>query len=658
MEADFSGYATKANLKCSDGRVITAQAFAHMDGKQVPLVWQHRHNEPQNVLGYAILSHKEDGIWAEGFFNDTVNGQNARKLVQHKDVDSMSIYANQLVEKGSEVLHGMIREVSLVLSGANPGARILNVRLAHSEDDIEVLDDEAFIFSGTTLAHSADPDEDEDEGDEDLSHAGTTVQDVYDSLTEEQKSVVHYMIGAALEAAADDAGSDSAQHDNLSDDNGSDDNNSEGDLTHQEGNDMSRNLFESADGGTKQTKTLSHSEFVTLMEDAQKLGSFKKSVLAHAGDYGIDNIEYLFPEAKLDGSNPQLHSREMGWVQKVIDGTKKLPFANVRTLVADITADEARAKGYVKGARKVEEVFGLLKRSTSPTTIYKKQKLDRDDILDITDMDVVAFLKAEIRLMLLEELARAILVGDGRSNLNPDKVKDPAGAIDGAGIRSILNDDDFYAIKHRMVANTAPKDAVKEMVRARSKYRGSGKPTMFVSDAWLTEIMLEEDKFGRPLYETEAVLADKLRVKEIVTVEVFDDHDDLFAIMVNLQDYSVGTNKGGELTSFEDFDIDFNQHKYLLETRLSGGLNKPLSAIVILREEGTAVTGNIAPTFDTATNTITIPNVTGVVYEGNDVPLAPGAHVIDETTEVQAFGDEGYYLPAGTTDSWTFTYTA
>jgi len=660
MEADFSGYATKANLKCSDGRVIMPEAFQHMDGKRVPLVWQHTHNDPTNVLGHAILEAREDGVYAYGFFNDTDPGKQARALVEHKDVNSLSIYANQLVERSKQVFHGVIRELSLVLAGANPGALIENVSIAHSDGEVTTLDNEVVIFSGLTLEHSdgnePDEDEDEDENDEDLEHADgeKTVKDVYDSLTEEQKSVVHYMIGAALESKNAD---NSASHsDTESDDNESDDN-SEGDLTHQEGNTM-RNVFDqNGTGAAGGKKTLTHSEFAAIVADVKAHdGSLKESIMAHAAEYGIEDINLLFPDAKALANSPELHSRRMEWVARVLDGTKHSPFAKVKSIVADITAEEARARGYIKGNLKKDEVIKLMRRSTSPTTIYKKQRLDRDDVLDITDMDVVAFLKAEMRLMLEEEIARAILVGDGRSALSEDKVKDPEGALDGTGIRSIRHDDDFYAPKVSLQANVAPKDAVKGLIRARSKYRGTGKPTLFCSDNFLTDIMLEEDKFGRALYETEQALADKLRVSGIVTVDLFDEQDDLFAIMVNLADYTIGANKGGELTSFEDFDIDYNQHKYLQETRLSGGLTKPFSAIVVLRAQGTS-TSPVAPSFDGATNTVTIPATTGVVYEIDETAVT-GQVVIDHDVEVVAVADEGYYFPSNTTNSWSFTYTA
>ncbi|MBK8748767.1 MAG: HK97 family phage prohead protease [Saprospiraceae bacterium] len=690
--ADFSGYATKVGLKCSDGRTIMRGAFAHQDKKTVPLVWQHSHDDPKNVLGHAVLEEREDGVYAHAYFNDTPEAKHAKTLVEHGDVVSLSIYANGLKEKSKQVFHGVIRELSLVLSGANPGALIDQVRIAHSDDFIETLVDEAIIYTGLELQHD-DLQTDDETVDETVEHADTAsadaeteepLGDILDSMSEKQKHAMNYVLEKALEEQAKELGDGkdtAAQHsaNTESEDARSDDSNTdEGDLTHQEGTtSMTKNIFDQAAAGGGATKTLSHSDFADIMADAKKRGSFKEALnealehgnlkeeyLAHATNaagqtvnYGIADIEFLFPEAKLDSAGLQIYSRRQEWVQDVLDNVKKLPFAKVRTLVADITADEARAKGYMKGNKKKEEVIKLLRRSTGPTTIYKKQKLERDDVLDIgNDIDIVAWLKVEIRLMLEEELARAILVGDGRSDLSEDRIKDPEGALSGEGIRSILHDDPFYAIPAPLAPNTSPKDMVKELVRARSKYRGSGKPTLFIDDAMLTDILLEEDKFGRPLYENEQSVADKLRVSKIVVVDVFSEYEDLVAIMVNLVDYSIGTNKGGELTSFEDFDIDFNQHKYLQETRLSGGLNKPLSAIVVKRATGTLVTP-AAPSFNGATNTVTIPATAGVVWEGNGVTWAPGDHVITETTEVAAAPDEGYYFPANTTRDWTFTHT-
>lgn len=714
-EADFSGYATKAGLKCSDGRTITPEAFKHLDGQTVPLVWQHGHTDPKNVLGHAKLEARDDGIYAYGFFNDTESGKNTKILVQHGDVKALSIYANQLKEsvvRGTKnVVHGMIREVSLVIAGANAGAYIDQVKIVHGDgpDDYDILEDEAVISMGLALEHGVEFDDGEDDEEEIIFHADETVQDVIDELDEEQREAVHsligialahaaggdgsvdetiedvyntltpkqqkvvqFMIGAALEEGGSAAHSDTESNhiDDLIKDKGKTKASStkttttEGDLTHQEGMETV-NVFDKNKGGstavataTQAGPTLSHSDIGEIFAEAKKTGSWKTGLQHWLEDHAelkhsITDIELLFPDAQTVTNDPQFISRRMGWVAKVLAGTKHSPFSKVKTTMADITGDEARAKGYVKGNLKTEEVLGLLRRTTGPTTIYKKQKLDRDDMVDITDIDVVLWLKAEMRLMIEEELARCILVGDGRSNASPDKVKDPMGAVDGIGIRSVLHDHDLFAVKVDLAANVSPKDAVKGLVRARSKYRGTGKPTLFCSDAFLTEIMLEEDKFGRPLYETEESLRDKLRVDEIVTLDLLDEQADLFAIMVSLVDYTVGSNRGGELTSFEDFDIDYNQYKYLQETRLSGGLTKPYSAVVVRRSEGSLATAE-APSFDGTTNTITIPTTAGVVYTIND-EVVTGDVVITGPTTVEASPADGYYLAYNTTRDWTYT---
>lgn len=688
MEADFSGYATRADIRCSDGRTITPDAFKHQDTIEVPLVWQHNHDSPGNVLGKAVLEHRGSdhpdgaGIYCYGYFNDTEAGQTTKQLVIHKDVKALSIYANGLVEKAKTVLHGAIREVSVVLSGANPGAFIDNIRLAHSDGDVETLEEEAIIYTGLEIEHTAGEDDEpvvehaEDDNDSDNDE---TIQDVYDGFSEKEKQVVHFMIGAALEQAetgGDDDADKGVKHSadgtedepdgsaSGDDDNEDDTDTDEDNLTHQEGDNMSRNQFEHGNGGGTATltgsaidtsKRLSHDDLKKIVDAAkQPGGSFKNAVLAHAAAYGIDNIELLFPDAKAIEATPQFISRRMEWVKTVLDGTKHSPIASVKTLLADITAAEARAKGYIKGDRKQEEVFALLSRSVRPATIYKKQKLDRDDMLDITDINVVAWLKAEMRLMIEEEVARAILVGDGRLASDPDKVKDPMGAIDGIGIRSILHDDDLYSIKKELPSNTDSRTAVKEITRAMDLYRGSGNATMFVSRSHLTDMMLEEDRFGRPLYANRGELADKIGVGSIVTVDLFTEYDGLFAIIVSLSDYTVGSNRGGELTSFEDFDIDFNQYKYLQETRLSGGLTKPFSAIVVTRLAGTLATAT-GPSFDATTDTVTIPTDAGVQYFSNGAPVADGSSfVITEPTDITAEAEDGYYLATGTTRSWTF----
>lgn len=680
-DADFSGYATRADIRCSDGRTITPDAFKHQDKIEVPLVWQHQHDSPMNILGRAVLEHRDAshpdgaGVYCYGFFNETEAGVTTKALVHNKDVKALSIYANGLVEKAKSVLHGAIREVSVVLSGANPGAFIDNIRIAHSDEDIETLEDQAIIYTGLEIEHTSDEDDETVVKHEEDSDNETRRQ-IYEGLSEKEKEVVHFMIGAALEQPEiEDDADKGVQHsdgeteesdkdaevdtDKGDTDADKDDNNSEGDLNHQEGStDMTRNAFDQTGGsmtGIDTSKRLSHSDLEGIVAKAKRPGgSFKEAVLEHAATYGIDNIELLFPDAKAIESTPQFISRRMEWVSAVLNGTKHSPIAAVKTLLADITGPEARAKGYTKGGRKEEEVFGLLARSTRPATIYKKQKLDRDDLLDITDVNVVAWLKAEMRLMIEEELARAILVGDGRSAAHPDKVKDPMGAIDGVGIRSILHDDDLYSIKTELPSNVDSRSVVKGLVRAMDEYRGSGGATMFIGRSALTDIMLEEDRFGRPLYANRGELADKIGVSSIVTVDLFQEYDGLFAIIVSLSDYTVGSNRGGELTSFEDFDIDFNQYKYLQETRLSGGLTKPFSAIVVTRAAGTSVVPT-APSFDGETNTLTIPTQAGTTYSIDGVDQVDGAQVVlTEPTEVRAEADDTFYIPTGTTRSWYF----
>jgi hypothetical protein len=674
MEADFSGYATKAGLKCSDGRTIMPDAFAHQDKLKVPLVWQHGHNEPTNVLGHAILEARKDGVYAYGFFNDTATGKSAKTLVQHQDITMLSIYANNLVERAKNVLHGAIREVSLVLSGANPGALIDNVSLAHSDGEVETLEDEAIIYTGLTLEHaeaSSDNSDDNVEHAEDSSDDSDdeSVQDVYDTFTDKQKEVVHFMIGAALEDS--DEKSDDAKHsddsddndddsndesvdsvthsDDSTDDNADDNSDNEGDLNHKEGStDMTRNVFEQ-NGAPQESPTLSHDQLKTIVTDAQKLGSFKEAFLAHAATYGITDIDILFPDAKTVTSQPDLIARRTEWVKSVIDGAKHSPFSRIKSLAADLTADEARAKGYVKGNLKKDEVIKLLKRVTTPTTVYKKQKLDRDDIIDITDLDVVAWLKWEMRFMLEEELARAILIGDGREPDDDDK-------IDEDKLRPIAWDNEMYSHPVTVPSNISPDGIIESVLRARKFYKGTGTPSFYTTDDILTDMILIKDKMGRRLYNTETELAAALRVSQIVVVEVMENTPDLLGVIVNMSDYTVGADKGGTLSMFDDFDIDYNQYKYLMETRISGALTKPKSAVVVKRTSGTTVTP-LAPSFNEDTNTITIPAVTGVTYFINESPVT-GDVVITETTDVESAPNAGYSFPHNTDADWTYAYTA
>ena len=563
---DFSGWATRANLKCSDGRVILKDAFKKNDGETVPLVWNHQHNDPNEVLGHALLENRDEGVYAYCKFNDTESGQTAKLLVQHGDVNALSIYANQLEQSGPNVMHGNIRELSLVLAGANPGAFIDSV-IKHGEE----CEDEAVIFTGEEISLFHAEDEKGEKMAENPANNEKTVGEVLDSLTEEQKTVVYALIGEALDNS-----------------NGSDD-----DEDSEGGNEMKHNVFDKEDINDN---VLSHDAINTIIADAKRYGSLKESFLAHAGTYGIESIDYLFPEAKSLNTPPEFIKRDMGWVQNVMNGVHHTPFSRIKSMFADITEDEARAKGYIKGKLKKEEVFSLLKRTTTPTTIYKKQKLDRDDVIDITDFDVVSWLKSEMRMMLDEEIARAILVGDGRLSSSDDKINEQ-------NIRPIWTDEDLYTVKAMMESDMkasredAAKDFIKTVIRSRKQYKGSGNPTLYTTEDVITECLLIEDTTGRRIYNSVNDLATTMRVKEIVTVEVMEGLTrttskgdvQLQGIIVNLSDYNVGADKGGSINMFDDFDIDYNQQKYLIETRCSGALIKPFSAIAIERSMSVTV---------------------------------------------------------------------
>ena len=560
MEYDFSGWATRNNIKCSDGRTILKDAFKHNDGQIVPLVWNHDHNDPLNVLGHALLENRDEGVYAYCTFNDTDAGRNAKALVEHGDVTALSIYANQLKQQGPNVLHGAIREVSLVLAGANPGAFIDSI-IRHGEES----DEEAIIYTGEELVlEHADEVKDNftpPSGDKKDEKGEKTVQDVFDTLNEEQKTVVYALIGQALD--------ESNQNEN----------------NEKEGNDnMKHNVFDQDQ--KEKENVLTHADMETIISEGKRYGSLKDSFLAHTAQYGIDHIDYLFPDAKNVTNQPDFIKRDDSYVQKVLRGVHHTPFSRIKSTHANITADEARAKGYIKGHLKKEEVFTLLKRTTTPTTIYKKQKMDRDDIIDITDFDVVAYIKAEMRMMLDEEIARAILVGDGRSTSSDDKIPE-------TNIRPIAKDEDLYTIKAPVaVAKDATEDAIakafiRTVIKSRKEYKGSGSPTLFTTEDMLTNCLLLEDNNGRIIYDSVDKLATTLRVKEIVPVEVMEGvtrtvsskNLPLMAILVNLNDYYVGADKGGAINMFDDFDIDYNQEKYLIETRISGALVKPYSAI-------------------------------------------------------------------------------
>ena len=569
---DFSGWATRNDIRCSDGRTIRKGAFAEQDGTTVPLVWNHNHVDADNVLGHAILENRDQGVYAYCFFNNTKQGNNAKELVTHGDICSLSIFANQLKQNGGDVIHGAIREVSLVLAGANPGAKIENI-MAHGDNSEE----EAIIYNDSdeiNLAHSEEKEKMEEENKE------KTVKDVIDSMTEEQRNVMYALIGEAIESTKGE------------------------DPSNEEENKMKHNAFENEDQTKKEeTETLSHSEFMEIVSEAKRKGSMKDAFLEHNITeipylaHSITNVGNLFPEAKAVSRVPEVVDRDQTWVGNVMASVKHTPFSRVKSFYANITADEARAKGYVKGAKKVEEVITALKRTTDPQTVYKLQKMDRDDIIDITDFDVVAWLKGEMRGKLDEEIARAILIGDGRSSSSADKV-------DPLKIRPVYQDDTTYTIKRILTRAAKDDDSsfakafIKDVVKSRKEYKGSGNPTLYTTEDMLTSMLLIEDTTGRVIYDTIEKLKTALRVRDIVTVPVMENvgREDtpgqkkwnLLGILVNLNDYNVGADKGGSVNMFDDFDINYNKYEYLIETRCSGALVKPYSAITFEEEISTA----------------------------------------------------------------------
>jgi len=725
MTADFGGYATRNQVQCSDGRTILPDAFKDNDGTMVPLVWQHGHNDVDNVLGHCKLENREDGVYAHAYFNDTVKGQNAKKMVQHGDLKFLSIFANQLVEKAvgglKHVAKGNIREVSLVLAGANPGAFIDNVNLVHSDGGFDIDVSEAVIsYVGDgfdlELAHAAPAATVTDEA-KSTSDSGDdkSLQDVLDTLNEEQTMAVEYLLSQALtvesdvkhsdtdensvttsededeegsdeEASADsesqDAGTDTdtdegseesnSDTDTDKDSEGSDAENEAGDdvqhdnINSQEDNSMSHNVFDQAKKTMTATATpheqtkLAHADVTGIMQDVvSNKGSLKRALQDYALAHGIENIEYLFPDAKTLDNTPNFISRRMEWVDTVLNAVRKTPFSRIKTIHADITADEARAKGYIKGNMKNEEFFTLIKRETTPQTVYKKQKLDRDDVLDITDLDVVAFMKAEMKIMLDEEIASAILIGDGRSNADEEKVREDK-------IRPIASDSELYVTTATIPLNADGRpDAeaiVDSVIENRRYYKGTGTPTFFTSEDVIGAFLTVKDGFGRRIYSDLNAIATVLRVSSVVSVEVFSRVPDVLGIMVNLTDYSIGTDRGGEATMFDDFDLDYNKLRYLLETRLCGALTLPKSAIVFrsTANTSTSVTA-VAPTFDGTT--VTVPTVDGVTYmnadtndtltTGSPVTLAAG-----ETLNVLAVPASGKYFANNANDEWSFTNTA
>ena len=572
---DFCGWASKNNLRCSDGRIIRKDAFKQNDGETVPLVWNHDHTDPYRIVGHARLENREEGVYAYCKFNDTDLGKTARIYVEHGDITQMSIYANQLQQQGDNVIHGSIREVSLVLAGANPGAYIESV-VKHGDES----DEEAVIFTGEdiTLIHSEEAATEEEEvvshanestentsTEETTSEKEETIADVFNTFSEKQKTVVYAMIDQALEEGAKNK-------------------NDEGDES------MKHNVFDQ----TTETNenVLSHDAMNTIIADAKRYGSLKESFLAHAQEYGIENIDYLFQESKTLNNPPEFIKRDTGWVNEVMSAVHHTPFSRIKSMFADITEDDARAKGYIKGNLKKEEVFSLLKRTTTPTTIYKKQKLDRDDVVDITDFDVIAWLKTEMRMMLDEEIARAILIGDGRLASSDDKINED-------NIRPVIKDSELYTVRtvvnvaHGATDDDKAKATIKAAVKARKNYKGSGTPTLYTTEDFLTNALLLEDTQGHRLYKNESDVAAAMRVSKIVTVPVMEgvkgpNGKDLIGVIVNLKDYNVGADKGGAINMFDDFDIDYNQQKYLIETRCSGALIKPYSAIVLELDEAEA----------------------------------------------------------------------
>lgn len=562
---DFSGYATRANLKCSDGRIIMKDAFKADDGKQVPLVWNHRHGDPSEVLGHAVLENREDGVYAYCTFNDTENGKIGKALVEHGDVNALSICANKLKQVGSQVMHGIIREVSLVLAGANPGAYIEDV-MSHGDGDGE----EAIIYTGENISiyHAGEEPPETSEDTSEKEGSTRTVEDVINSMNEEQQRVFYAMVGSAALAGAEE-------------NTGEEDNETTGGSE-----EMKQNVFDTENraeiGGVlmhSDGTAVEFEEIGQIFRDAKRYGSLKESVLNH----GIDQVDYLFPDDKNLTNVPTFIQRDQAWVREVMNGVHHTPFSRVKSMFADITEDDARAKGYIKGKMKKEEFFSLLKRSTGPTTVYKKQKMDRDDIIDITDFDIVAWLKTEMRMMLDEELARAFLIGDGRLASSDDK-------IDENCIRPIAKDEDLFTVHVDVtVASSATdddkaKEFIRTVIKTRKLYKGSGNPILFTTEDMLTDMLLLTDEMGRDLYADEAALARKLRARKIVTVPVMEgvngkNGNPLVGVMLNLNDYNVGADRGGSVNMFDDFDIDYNAQKYLIETRCSGALTVPYSAM-------------------------------------------------------------------------------
>ena len=600
VKCDFSGYATKNDVRCSDNKVIRHGAFAAYDGKTVPLVWQHKHGDVENVLGHADLEVREDGVYAYAHLNNTDRGRIAREMVKNGDIKAMSIYATHVRARGNDVVHGELVEVSLVLRGANPGALIDQVSIEHGDNGDEI---EAVIYTDEQLdfvSHGDDfEDEDEDfdaEETDDVEHAeeepeadeaegnedDPTLGEIFEGMTEEQKTAVYAIVGQLVDSVDEEA--EESETEEVEDTAHSD--TTEDTMAH-------KNVFEGS-ATTEELPVLTHAQVETIFEDARSSGSLKEAILAHADAYGIKQIETLFPEAKDLWNTPEFIKRKTDWVNSVVGGAKHSPFSRIRTRFADITADEARARGYIKGNKKEDEVFTLLQRTTSPTTIYKKQRLDRDDILDITDFDVVSWIRGEMKIMLEEELGRAVLIGDGRPVSSKDKIKEDC-------IRPIYKEDSLYAPRVILAKETSVDDILDSIVRALDDYDGAGNPTWFADPRLVTEMLLLKDKMGHRQFRTLAELADYIGVSKIVKVPLMkglkrtsakNGELEALGIIVNMSDYTIGADKGGQLFAAEDFDISFNQYHYLLETRLSGALTQPKSAVIVERK---VESGNIVP---------------------------------------------------------------
>jgi hypothetical protein len=675
MAADFTGYVTRYGVKCTDGRTILAHAFQACDGAQIPMVWQHQHSEPTNILGHMVLKHMDDGVRCEAFFNNTPPGQQARALVIHKDITHLSIYANGLVQRGQDVLHGSIKEGSLVLAGANPGAYIDNVNIEHSDGTLEPVDDEVIIYSGIALELVSDSVPVLQQSDAPaalptvppvitanlpvpvISHAvdvtsaigngqsmsDPTVQQVIDSMSQVQRDVVFALIGAMQQ-------DDSTQTITQS----------------QEGGNapVTGNVFDQSASDQRPGSIISHDDMRGILEDARKGGSLKDAVESYALAHSITAIDLMFPDARAVTDTPSWISRRQDWVAGVLSGTHHTPFSRIKNLFADITLDEARARGYVKGAMKREEFFGITRRVTTPQTVYKKQKLDRDDILDITDFEIVAWLKAEMRKMLDEEVARAVLIGDGRDVADPDKINE-------ANIRPLLTDNAVYVTNVSIAPSSfdSPgEDGIVDGVMTAMQYfQGTGQPTFFTARSWITKMLLAKDTLGRRLHATTTELADAMGVGSVVPVDVFETmKGTLIGIIVNLADYTIGSDRGGEVNFFDDFDIDYNKFTYLYETRLSGALTVYKSAIVvnIFSGAGGVLNDPTAPTFVKATGVTTIPTMANVTYvsvndttgveSGNLTAGAQTAIAAGQSIHIRAKAAATYTFGNNAASDWTF----